>query len=658
MPSLLELANALRVLSIEAIERAKSGHPGMPLGMADIMAVLWCNHLRHNPCNPNWPGRDRFVLSNGHGSMLLYSALYLSGYSLSLEDIKNFRKLNSPTPGHPEYGVTPGVEATTGPLGQGFANAVGMALAEAMLATEFNTVAKELVDHNTYCFVGDGCLMEGISHEAASFAGTMQLDKLIVFWDNNGISIDGEVSNWCRDDVPARFTAYGWDVIPSLDGHCHAAIDAAITNAKLNTKPTLIVCNTKIGYGSPNLINTAKVHGAPLGPCEIKLVKEALGWSSPEFVIPEPIKAAWDKTSFGTDLQSAWEDKLALYSKNNPQLALEYKRRCLLNKLPKNWQVNIPLDTKPQATRKSSCVYLAKLAEVVPELIGGSADLSGSNGTLHELAKAIQANDYKGNYLHYGVREFGMTAIINGISLHGGYIPYGGTFLVFSDYARSAIRMSALMKLRAIFVYSHDSIGLGEDGPTHQPVEHLATLRLIPNLEVWRPAGELEVQVAWQAALTRLDGPTCIALTRQAVPQVTNNIGIEAINKGGYIIQAEHVDLALILIATGSELSLALSSARILAEDNIGVRVVSMPCLERFRAQSVTYQESVLPNTAVPRIAVEAGSSPLWYSLVGRDGAVVGIDTFGESAPIDALYKHFKLDVQHILELARQLIIN
>ncbi|MFX1766966.1 transketolase [Paraburkholderia sp. A1RI-2L] len=660
-PSRRQLANALRFLAIDAVEVARSGHPGMPMGMADIAEVLWRDHLRHSPRDPSWPNRDRFVLSNGHGSMLLYAALHLSGYDLPLDELKRFRQLHSRTPGHPEYGLTPGVETTTGPLGQGLANSVGMAFAEQLLAVRFNRSGFPVVDHHTYVFLGDGCLMEGVSHEACSLAGTLGLGKLIAFYDDNGISIDGHVSGWFTDDTVARFRAYGWQVVGPLDGHDAAAVEAAIREAHADeARPTLIVCRTTIGWGSPNKADTHDVHGAPLGADEIAATRRALGWDHAPFEIPEAIRASWSEVECGAARVREWRALFEAYRIEYPDEAAEFERRTN-GELPEDWPrisgqlIRAACDaTAPCATRKSSQLALEVLVPALPELFGGSADLTGSNLTAVKASRAFVPRgtpDSHANYLSYGVREFGMMAMMNGMALHGGFIPYGGTFLVFSDYARNAIRMSALMKLRVIHVLTHDSIGLGEDGPTHQPVEHVASLRLIPGLDVWRPCDSVETAVAWQMAIERAHGPTSLVLSRQNLPQApSNDARIEQIRKGGYVL-SDSVDGApeVVLIATGSEVSLAVEAQGRLVQQGVRVRVVSMPSTSVFDRQDAAYRVAVLPAD-VRRVAVEAAHGDFWHKYVGPDGKVIGLASFGESAPASELYAHFGVSVERIVE--------
>ncbi|WP_300686211.1 transketolase [uncultured Bilophila sp.] len=660
MRSRKELADAVRILSMDAVDKAKSGHPGAPMGMADMAEALWRGVLRHNPANPHWANRDRFVLSNGHASMLLYSLLHLTGYDLSMDDIKAFRQLGSRTPGHPEFGVTPGVETTTGPLGQGFATAVGMAVAEKLLAAEFNREGFPIVDHHTYVFLGDGCLMEGLSQEACSLAGTLGLGKLIVLYDDNGISIDGKVSQWFGDDTPARFEACGWQVIPDVDGHDAAMLDAALTLARKETaRPTLICCKTTIGYGSSKKGGTASCHGSPMGEEENAAVRAALGWTEPPFVIPQDIRDAWDARQKGAALQSEWDALFAAYRAAYPDLAVEFERR-MSGALPADWEAvskaaieRFDADKPKVATRIANRDVLNALAPHLPELFGGSADLTGSVGTWHEKAVRIGRDEWHGNYLSYGVREFGMGAVMNGLALHGGFIPYGGTFLVFSDYARNAIRLSALMKQRLVWVLTHDSIGVGEDGPTHQPIEHVSSLRLIPDLWVWRPCDAVETAVAWKTALESAE-PSCMILTRQGLaPQARTAGQLEA---GGYVLRDCDGAPEVILIATGSEVQLAVDAAAALTAKGRKVRVVSMPCTELFDAQPADYRESVLPAAVRARVAVEAASVDGWWKYVGLDGAVVGMSTFGESAPGGELFKHFGFTVEHVAEVAEGLL--
>ncbi len=650
VPSRREMANAIRALAMDAVQRAKSGHPGMPMGMADIAELLWNDYLRHNPANPRWFDRDRFVVSNGHGSMLLYSLLHLSGYELPMEELRNFRQLHSRTPGHPEFGLTPGVETTTGPLGQGLANAVGMALAERVLAARFNREGHKIIDHYTYVFCGDGCLMEGISHEACSLAGTLGLAKLIAFYDDNGISIDGQVQGWFTDDTPRRFEAYGWHVIPAVDGHDREAVRDAIEQARAQSeRPSLICCKTIIGYGAPKLAGSHKTHGAPLGEAEVAGARAKLGWKHEPFVITPEIYAAWDAHARGAEAEGAWQAKLSRYRELYPDSARELERR-MRGELPQGWGQAVQdfireanAKREAMATRKASQAALNAYAPLLPELIGGSADLTESNNTNHSGSRTITRGQADGNYIHFGVREFAMSAITNGIALHGGFIPYAGTFLVFSDYARNAVRMAALMKAYSIFVYTHDSIGLGEDGPTHQPVEHLAALRLIPNMVLWRPCDLAESAVAWKCAIERRSGPTSLVLTRQnLVPQARDERQLAAIARGAYVLkEADGGEPQALLIATGSEVSLAIAAQARLAQQGIRTRVVSMPCTQLFDAQEADYREAVLPARIRARVAVEAGAPEYWWRYVGARGAVVGIDRFGESAPGAALMEHF-----------------
>ncbi|MQY52304.1 transketolase [Rhodocyclus gracilis] len=654
------LTGALRALAIDAVQKANSGHPGMPLGMAEIAEVLWRRHLRHNPANPHWPDRDRFVLSNGHGSMLLYALLHLTGYDVSIDDLKNFRQFGSKTPGHPEVDHTPGIETTTGPLGQGIANAVGLAIAEKVLAAEFNRPGHEIVDHSTYVFLGDGCLMEGVSHEACSLAGTLGLGKLIVFYDDNGISIDGHVEGWFTDDTPGRFAAYGWQVIPAVNGHDAEAIERALLAARAEkNKPTLICCKTVIGMGSPNKAGTHDVHGAPLGDAEIAAVRDAIGWPYAPFEIPDDVYADWNGRPRGAVFESNWNTRFAAYSAAFPELAAEFTRR-MAGELPAHWSADsaqalaaVVAKADNIATRKASQNAIAALAPLLPELIGGSADLAGSNLTLWKQAKGV-THDAGGNYLYYGVREFGMTAIANGLALHGGLIPFTATFLVFSDYARNAIRMAALMKKRQIMVYTHDSIGLGEDGPTHQPVEHVASMRLIPNVDVWRPADATETMVAWIAGIERATGPSILALSRQNLPTVTTAVDTAAIARGGYVLADCEAPQA-VLIATGSEVKLALDAQAALAAEGVRVRVVSMPCTSVFDRQDAGWRATVLP-AGIPRLAIEAGIADFWWKYVGLDGAVVGMTRFGESAPAGRLFEFFGFTVAAVAERVKSLL--
>jgi transketolase len=657
-----ELANAIRALSMDAVEAAKCGHPGMPMGMADIAVALWKRHLRHNPANPRWADRDRFVLSNGHGSMLLYSLLHLTGYDLPIEELKRFRQLHSKTPGHPEYGYAPGVETTTGPLGQGFANAVGMALAERLLATQFNRPGHDIVDHYTYVFMGDGCMMEGISHEAGSFAGTLGLGKLVAFYDNNGISIDsdkGQITHWYTDDVPKRFSAYGWHVIPNVDGHDVEAVDRAIRKAKREkTRPTLICCKTVIAKGAPTKANTGAAHGAALGAEEVAATRKALGWSHAAFEIPETVRQGWDARESGKRAERRWSKLFASYEKQFPAEAAEFKRRMsgalpagfdeLARRLVEEWNQK----AETIATRKASQNALEVLVPALPELLGGSADLTGSNLTMVKASRAVAPGSLAGNHIFYGVREFGMCAIMSGLSLHGGFIPYGGTFLTFSDYARNALRMAALMKIRVVYVFTHDSIGLGEDGPTHQPIEHAATLRLIPNMDVWRPADTVETAIAWAAAIRRKDGPTALLLTRQNVAFL-KRADLQGVEKGGYVL-SDAPGARAVIIATGSEVPTAVEAQKLLAAEGIPVRVVSMPSTSVFDRQPKEYQRSVLGEN--PRVAVEAGVSDYWRKYVGLEGAVVGIDRYGESAPAADLFKLFGFTPKGVAEAVRRVL--
>lgn len=672
-----KMAAAIRVLSMDAVQQANSGHPGAPMGMADIAVALWGRHLKHNPDDPSWADRDRFVLSNGHGSMLIYALLHLSGYDLPMQELRNFRQLHSRTPGHPEVGYTAGVETTTGPLGQGLANAVGMALSEALLAREFNRDGHRIVDHFTYAFVGDGCLMEGISHEACSLAGTLGLSRLIVFYDDNGISIDGEVVHWYGDDTPKRFEAYGWNVIRDVDGHDADAVDRAISQARqwadTGRRPTLICCRTVIGQGAPNAAGSEKVHGAPLGAAEVAATRQALGWAHEPFTIPDDVYALWDARAAGAKAQAQWQERFDAYAAAYPQLAAEFQRRM---------QGGLPADFLEQsqafieatnargqtvASRKASQFAIEAMAALLPELLGGSADLTGSNYTDWPDVPAVRAGDAQlqwGRHINYGVREFGMAAIMNGISLHGGYLPFGGTFLTFSDYSRNALRMAALMRQRVIHVLTHDSIGLGEDGPTHQPVEHAASLRLIPNLHVWRPCDTTETAVAWQQAILRPvsmgtqvaeGGPSALLLSRQNLPFVPRDAEtVAAIARGGYILR-DAQDADVVLLATGSEVALALQAQDLLADDGVAARVVSMPCTSLFDAQPASWRDSVLPP-GLPCVAIEAGATDSWYKYVGRQGRVIGIDTFGESAPADLLFEHFDLTVARVAATVRQLL--
>ena len=658
MTSRRELANAIRALSMDAVQKANSGHPGAPMGMADIAEVLWNDFMRHNPTNPQWSNRDRFVLSNGHGSMLIYSLLHLTGYDLPIEELKNFRQLHSKTPGHPEYGYAPGVETTTGPLGQGITNAVGMAIAEKALAAQFNRDGHKIVDHHTYTFLGDGCLMEGISHEACSLAGTLGLGNLIAFWDDNGISIDGHVDGWFTDNTPMRFEAYGWHVIADVDGHDHVALTKAIQLAKAMTdKPTMICCKTTIGFGSPNKAGSHACHGAALGQDEINLTKAALGWDHEAFVIPADVYAGWDAKAKGTKAESEWNEKFAAYQAAHPELAAEYQRR-MAGDLPSNWKVDadafvssVNAEAKTTATRLSSLAAIEGFAKILPEIFGGSADLGCSNMTEWTGYRPMRADKPDANYINYGVREFGMSAIMNGIALHGGLIPFGATFLMFSEYARNALRMASLMKIRSIFVYTHDSIGLGEDGPTHQPVEQIATLRLIPNIQVWRPCDAVETTVSWKAAFERQHGPSILVFSRQNLPHVPRTQQqIETISRGGYILSDCDGQPEAIIIATGSEVELALKAAEQLNAAGKKIRVVSMPSTNIFDAQDAAYRESVLPSAVTQRVAVEAGVTDGWWKYVGTNGKIVGLDRFGESAPAGQLFKEFGFTVENVVK--------
>ena len=652
MSSRRELANAVRALSMDAVQKAKSGHPGAPMGMADIAEVLWNDHMTHNPANPNWANRDRFVLSNGHGSMLIYSLLHLTGYDLSIDDLKQFRQLHSKTPGHPEYGYAPGVETTTGPLGQGITNAVGMAIAEKALAGQFNQKGHDIVDHHTYVFLGDGCLMEGISHEACSLAGTLGLGKLICFWDDNGISIDGHVEGWFTDDTPGRFEAYGWHVIRDVDGHDSAAVENALSMAKAMTdKPTMICCKTTIGFGSPNKAGSHACHGAPLGDEEINLTKAALGWDHGPFEVPADVYAAWDAKEKGAAAEAAWNEKFAAYKAEYPELAAEFERR-MAGEMPADWAeksaayiASVNEEAKSPTTRQASLASIENYSPILPELFGGSADLGCSNLTEWSGYKPMDNNEVA-NYVRYGVREFGMSAIMNGVALHGGLIPFGATFLMFSEYARNALRMAALMKVPSIFVYTHDSIGLGEDGPTHQPIEQIPTLRMIPNMQVWRPCDAVESAVAWAQAAERRDGPTSLIFSRQGLPHQSRSAEqIEAIKMGGYILKDCDGTPDCIVIATGSEVAIAMEAAEASSKK---VRVVSMPSTTTFDAQDADYRESVLPAGVTARVAVEAATTDGWYKYVGMNGKVVGIDRFGESAPAGELFKEFGFTAENV----------
>ena len=664
MSSRRELANAIRALSMDAVQKAKSGHPGAPMGMADIAEVLWNDFLQHNPSNPQWFNRDRFVLSNGHGSMLIYSLLHLTGYDVSIDDLKSFRQLHSKTAGHPEYGYCPGVETTTGPLGQGISNAVGMAIAEKTLAGQFNRDGHDIVDHYTYAFMGDGCLMEGISHEVCSLAGTLGLGKLIAFWDDNGISIDGEVEGWFTDDTVKRFEAYGWQVIPAVDGHDADQIRAAIEAAQANTdQPTLICCKTVIGFGSPNKEGKEDCHGAPLGDDEIALTRERLGWAHGPFEVPSEIYADWDAKEAGSHAENAWNSEFAAYQKAYPELAEQLLRR-ISGALPADFEekadayiAEVASKGETVASRKASQNTLNAYGPELPELLGGSADLAGSNLTLWSGCKGVEAKDASGNYVYYGVREFGMSAIMNGIALHGGFVPYGATFLVFMEYARNALRMAALMKLRAIHVYTHDSIGLGEDGPTHQPVEQIANLRHTPNMHTWRPCDAVESAVAWKSALKREDGPSALIFSRQGLAhQARTQEQIANIEKGGYILRDCEGTPAVILIATGSEVALAMDAANELANEGVAVRVVSMPETATFEKQPAEYRESVLPSAVTARVAIEAAQADYWYKYVGLNGAIIGMTSFGESAPAGELFKLFGFTTENVVNTAKSLL--
>jgi len=661
MPTRNDLANAIRALAMDAVEKAKSGHPGAPMGMAEIAETLWNHHMRHNPTNPKWADRDRFVLSNGHGSMLIYALLHLTGYDLSMDDLKQFRQLHSKTPGHPEYGYAPGVETTTGPLGQGITNAVGMAMAEKILAAQFNKPDHAIVDHHTYVFMGDGCMMEGISHEACALAGTWKLGKLIAFWDDNGISIDGHIEHWYTDDTAKRFEAYGWHVIAGVDGHDVVALEAAIQAAKAETgKPTLICCKTVIGKGSPNKAGTHDVHGAALGHDEVEATRKAMGWNHPAFEVPADIYAGWDAKTKGQGLETLWNNKFAEYRKAYPAEAAEFERR-MKGELPANWKghvseqlVAINAKAETVATRKASQIAINALAPALPEFLGGSADLTGSNLTNWTGCHPVRHGN-PGNYISYGVREFGMAAIMNGMALHGGVLPFGGTFLMFSEYSRNAIRMAALMKQRVIHVFTHDSIGLGEDGPTHQPVEQTATLRMIPNIDVWRPCDTVETMVGWAHSVERTDGPTCHILSRQNLPFMARDAATMAnIAKGGYVLK-DAAGAKAVIIATGSEVELAVKAQEALAAEGIAVRVVSMPSTNTFDRQDAAYKAGVLPK-GLPRVAVEAGVTDFWRKYVGLEGAVVGIDSFGESAPAPALFKHFGITTEAVVAAVKSVL--
>ncbi|HYA39141.1 MAG TPA: transketolase [Candidatus Methylomirabilis sp.] len=661
-----ELANAIRALSMDAVQKANSGHPGAPMGMADIAEVLWNDFLRHNPANPKWVDRDRFVLSNGHGSMLLYSLLHLTGYDLPMEELKNFRQLHSRTPGHPEYGYAPGVETTTGPLGQGITNAVGMAIAEKVLAGTFNRDGHHIVDHYTYVFLGDGCLMEGISHESCSLAGTLGLGKLIAFYDDNGISIDGHVEGWFTDETPKRFEAYGWHVVREVDGHNPEAVRKAILEARsVNDKPSMICCKTVIGYGAPNLCGSHDCHGAPLGADEIKATRENLGWNHDPFVIPQSIYDGWNARAKGAATEKVWNDKFAAYKRAFPELGAEFERRVIKGELPADWSAkaeefvkSVVAKAETIASRKASQNTINGYAPVLPELLGGSADLAGSNLTMWKGSKPVSSTVSDGNYIYYGVREFGMSAIMNGIALHGGFIPYGGTFLMFSEYARNALRMAALMKQRVLFVYTHDSIGLGEDGPTHQPVEQTATLRLIPNMSVWRPCDAVESAMAWRLAIERKTGPSCLIFSRQNLPHQNRTAEqIANIRRGGYVLaEAANGKPDAIIIATGSEVGIAIEAQKLLAAKGKNVRVVSMPSTDAFDAQDSAYRESVLPNGITRRVAVEAGVTDGWYKYVGFGGKIVGLNRFGESAPAGALFKEFGFTGENVAKAVEEIL--
>jgi len=659
-------ANAIRALSMDAVQKANTGHPGAPMGMADIAEVLWTGYLKYNPANPDWADRDRFVLSNGHGSMLIYSLLHLTGFDLSIDDIKDFRQLHSKTPGHPEYGYTPGVETTTGPLGQGLANAVGMAVAEKLMAARFNKEGHRVVDHRTWCFVGDGCLMEGISHEACSLAGTLGLGKLNVVYDDNGISIDGEIEGWFTDDTPARFEAYGWHVVRDVDGHDPDAVAAAFDEAVGETsRPSLICCKTTIGKGSPNKEGTESCHGAPLGADEIALTREALGWGHDPFVVPDDVYAHWDARTSGAEAEAAWQSLFDAYKRDCPELADEFQRR-MAGELPAEFLTGVDdfiaqcvANESDVASRKASQQAIAAIAPTLPELLGGSADLAGSNLTLWPGATGADASDAEGNYIYYGVREFAMAAMMNGIALHGGFIPYGGTFLIFMEYARNAVRMAALMKQRAIYVFTHDSVGLGEDGPTHQPVEQLTAMRSTPNLDTWRPCDAVESAIAWKQAILRSDGPSALVFSRQTLPhQVGAAERVSDVTRGAYILREEQGELEAVIIATGSEVALAIEAAEKLSAAGRGVRVVSMPCAEVFQRQDVEYRESVLPSHLLARVAVEASHQDWWYKYVGLDGRVVGMNSFGESAPGPVLMKEFGFTVENVIEAVEDVILS
>ncbi|ACV27892.1 transketolase [Kangiella koreensis] len=659
-----QLANAIRALSMDAVQKAKSGHPGAPMGMADIAEVLWNDYLVHNPANPDWVNRDRFVMSNGHGSMLVYSLLHLTGYDLSIDDLKNFRQLHSKTPGHPEFGYTPGVETTTGPLGQGIANAVGFAIAEKKLAAEFNKPDHDIIDHFTYVFMGDGCMMEGISHEVCSLAGTLGLGKLVAFYDDNGISIDGEVDGWFSDDTPKRFEAYGWQVIPAVDGHDPEAIKAAIEEARADSeRPTLICCKTIIGFGSPNKQGKEECHGAPLGDDEIELARKQLNWPHPAFEVPESIREQWSARQVGQQQEADWNKKFIAYKEAFPELGSELERR-LSRRLPEDFAeqaqayiAKLQEEGQVVASRKASQMAINAYAPLLPELVGGSADLAGSNLTIHSQSKGIEAKDASGNYVYYGVREFGMCAIMNGMAIHGGLMPYGGTFLIFMEYARNALRMAALMKQQAIYVFTHDSIGLGEDGPTHQPIEQLANLRTTPNMSVWRPCDAVETAVAWKVAIERRNGPTALSLSRQNLQhQQRDAEQLASIERGGYVLVDCTDKPELIFIATGSEVELAIQAAKELSGKGKQVRVVSMPSTDVFEAQDASYKEAVLPSDVPSRVAIEASIADYWYKYVGLDGRIVGMTSFGESAPAGDLFKHFGFTVDNVVAVAEELL--
>ena len=659
-------ANAIRALSMDAVQKANTGHPGAPMGMADIAEVLWTRYLKYNPTNPQWSDRDRFVLSNGHGSMLIYSLLHLAGFDLSIDDIKDFRQLHSKTPGHPEYGYTPGVETTTGPLGQGLANAVGMAVAEKLMAARFNKEGHQIVDHRTWCFVGDGCLMEGISHEACSLAGTLGLGKLNVVYDDNGISIDGEIEGWFTDDTPARFEAYGWHVVRDVDGHDPDAVAAAFDEAVGETsRPSIICCKTTIGKGSPNKEGTESCHGAPLGADEIALTREALGWAHDPFAVPDDVYAHWDARTSGAQAEAAWQSQFNAYKNDCPELAAEFQRR-MAGELPAEFLTGVDdfiaqcvANESDVASRKASQQAIAAIAPKLPELLGGSADLAGSNLTLWPGATGADASNAEGNYIYYGVREFAMAAMMNGIALHGGFIPYGGTFLIFMEYARNAVRMAALMKQRAIYVFTHDSVGLGEDGPTHQPVEQLTAMRSTPNLDTWRPCDAVESAIAWKQAILRSDGPSALVFSRQTLPhQVGAAERVSDVARGAYILREEQGELEAVIIATGSEVALAIEAAEKLSAAGRGVRVLSMPCAEAFQRQDVEYRESVLPSHLLARVAVEASHQDWWYKYVGLDGRVVGMNSFGESAPGPVLMKEFGFTVENVIEAVEDVMLS